>query len=333
MLLGALASGVDEAFLAWSVRPAQPRLTLHSSLRSLAIAEQRTQSDIAEDALFDPAPVSVRVQAIGSKRDSGVHTQLATCELPEPTIAHRWGLSGVPRELSIPLYLRAAPRPLIILMSGWSPTSYLGPALAWPLQRLAAAGFDVAVPLLPWAPKPRDGTNSFPSSDPCWNIVTVAVVTLGLAQLVRYARNRGHPTVIVAATSLGAYLAATFATRPEAALIDHMVLEKPLGQLSDLVRWHARGDPVWCQHVADRLQRVYRSVCPLDRAPKLTAERVTVIGAEFDRVTPLSAAQQVADHFQVPLRQIKASHLFDPGRATRLLKLLTELRVRKADCE
>jgi acetyl esterase/lipase len=173
----------------------------------------------------------------------------------------------------------------------------------------------------------------FPGNDPCANIVMTASIVSGLAQLVRYARSHQHPAIVVCATSLGAHLAALLATLPAAELVDGFILDKPLGQLSDLIRWHARGDSVWCHHVADRLQRVYRSVCPLDRRPKVAPERVTVIGAEFDRVTPMSAAQQVADHFQVELRPIKASHLFDPGRSSRLLQVLTEQRVRSASCE
>jgi hypothetical protein len=152
----------------------------------------------------------------------------------------------------------------------------------------------------------------------------MACVASELAQLVCHAKGQGHPSIVMCATSLGSHAVALLATLPEAQQVDRFLLEKPLGQLSDLIRWHARGDPIWCQHIADRLQRVYRSVCPLDRKPVASPEQVTVIGATFDQVTPIRAAQEVADHFHVPLRPIKASHLFDPDRSQRLLRWLTD---------
>ncbi len=337
MLLGAIAASVDEGFLAWSVRPSLPRLSVRSSLRKLAMAEQKTQVELADATLFAPEPSPVRLQSTELTHRGGLLQRQGSSVLTRPRIAEEWmptalPSSAAPQEFSSLLRLRSETRPIVVLLGGWSPTRGIGPALLWPLRRLDAAGFDVAIPRLPWHQNGRGDRLVFPSADPCANIVTSANVANGLTQLVHHLRERKHPEIVVCSTSLGAHFAALLATLPAAKLVDRFILEKPLGQLSDIVRWHARGDPVRCEHVAERLQRVYRSVSPLDRSAHVSPEQVTVIGGCFDRVTPLSGAQRVADHFQVPLQPIQASHLIDPGRTPRLLRLLAQPLSRSAGC-
>jgi hypothetical protein len=325
MLLQRIAVGIDRAFLELSVRPTLPRLSMHRSFRKLLIAEQRTQSDIDDTALFCTSQCSLSVESAPVPNAREVREQRTTGILPSLPLAAKWGETGELQQPSARWYLRTEPRPLAILVGGWSPFRPVEPFVRWPVESLDRAGFDVAVPSLPWKRHGRrEGVVTFPSADPCWNIVTMACVASALAQLVRHAKSQGHPSIVVCACSLGAHAVALLATLPEAQQVDRFLLEKPLGQLSDLVRWHARGDPMWCQHIADRLQRVYRSVCPLDRKPVASPEQMTIIGATFDQVTPIGAAQEVADHFQVPLRPIKASHLFDPSRTRRLLHWLTD---------
>jgi len=325
MFLQGIAAGLDRAFLELSVRPTLPRLSMHRSFRKLLIAEQRTQSDIGDAALFCTSQASLCVESTRAPNARGVRELQTTGTVPSLPLAEQWGDTGELHRPSAHWYLRGEPRPLAILVSGWSPSLRIEPAVRWPVERLDRAGFDVAVPSLPWKRHSRrDAVAAFPGADPCWNVVTMACVASELAQLVCHAKSQGHPSIVMCATSLGAHAVALLATLPGAQQVDRFLLEKPLGQLSDLIRWHARGDPMWCQHIADRLQRVYRSVCPLDRKPVASPAQMTVIGATFDQVTPIGAAQEVADHFHVPLRPIKASHLFDPGRTQRLLHWLTD---------
>ena len=325
MLLQGVAAGLDRAFLELSVRPSLPRLSMHRSSKKLLVAEQRTQSDIGDAALFRTSQASLCVESTQASSTGGLRELQTTGTVPSLPLAEKWGVTAELHRPSAHWYVRGEPRPLVILVSGWSPSLRIEPAVRWPIARLDRAGFDVAVPSLPWKRHGRrDPTTAFPGADPCWNIVTIACIASELVQLVCYAKSQGHPSIIMCATSLGSHAIALLATLPEAQLVDRFLLEKPLGQLSDLIRWHARGDPIWCKHIADRLQRVYRSVCPLDRKPMVSPGQVTVIGAAFDQVTPIRAAQEVADHFQVPLRPIKASHLFDPSRTQRLLRWLAD---------
>jgi pimeloyl-ACP methyl ester carboxylesterase len=323
MLFEPIATSVDSIYLTTVVRRTLPYLSMNRSLRQLAIAETRAKANIPDAALFCTATSDAKTSEVSNSR--GLSELRVTQELAAIPIAATWGHSSNIGELESIWRLRGAtPRPLLILVGGWNRSRHVTPARVWPLASLDREGFDVAIPCLPWESRTGAGTRSFPSNDPCMNIVTASTFVNGLVQLVARARAQGHPSITVFATSLGAYLAALVATLPGAAGVDRFVFEKPLGRLSDLIRWHARGEPTWCHHVADRLQRVYRSVDPLEREPTAAPERVTVIGAKFDQVTPLHAAQSVADHFHVPLRPIEASHLFDPGRSRRLVRLAHE---------
>jgi hypothetical protein len=105
---------------------------------------------------------------------------------------------------------------------------------------------------------------------------------------------------------------------------DRYVLEKPISRMSDALRLHGRGDDRLRGDVAARLDQVYRAVSPLDRSPQVDASSLVVIGGQFDQVTPLGTAQLLASHFNVPLRSIEASHLFDPSRSRRLTKVVVE---------
>ncbi len=327
MLLGAFAAGLDRAFIEWGIVPTLPRLSINRSLRKLAIAEQRTQKDLPDSVLFSSQfgplrrEVSQSRQLSGTRKERHIGTPIAV------PIAEQWGYSSEPtRVVSSHWYLRSAPRPLVILVSGWVPFPNIAPNWMWPMGRLDQAGFDVVLPPLPWniraAPSGRSA--AFPGRDPCLNIIEMARAASELARIVRWALEQGHRKITLCGTSLGAHLVALFATLPEAQGIDRLVLEKPLSFLSDPIRWHARGESTWCQHVADRLERVYRAVSPLDRKPTVAPERVRVVGATLDLVIPIGAAQSVADHFHVPLQPINASHLYDLGRAQRLLRLLED---------
>ena len=327
MMLGVFAAGLDRAFIELGIRPTLPRLSIDRSLRRLAIAEQKTQRDLPDAALFcapsEPLQRADRVpQSVGCLREEW----LSGPPLDVP-IAQEWGYSAQSAHtVTSRWYVRNSPRPLAILVNGWLPLPRLEPKRLWPIERLDQAGFDVVLPPLPWNARATPGVLAveFPGRDPCSNIIELARAASELVRIVGWAREQGRQRIMLCGTSLGAHLVALFATLPEARGVDRLVLEKPLSFLSDPIRWHARGESTWCQHVADRLERVYRVVSPLDRKPAVDPDRIRVIGGTLDQVTPIAAAQAVADHFQVPLQTIRASHLFDPDRSRRLLRLLAD---------
>ena len=318
-----LAIGLDRAFVALAIRPTLPRLTVERGLRQLAIAEQRTVSDLTESLLFDNAspPLHfevVRRPAVGTAR----HLACSGEPVPVP-LASQWGdTHDATCAVRSRWLVRDRPRPLVILVGGWLPRASILSSRLWPVSRLDRAGFDVVLPALPWQAAGLASSpfiKPFPSRDPCYNLVEMARAAGELVRLVQCARQLGHPSILLCGTSLGAHLVALFATLPAARLVDGYWLEKPLRNLSDSVRWHARAACDLRQHVADRLARVYRAVSPLERRPWVTPDRMCIVGATFDQVTPIDSVQAIADHFQVLLRPVAASHLFDPGRTQRLL--------------
>ncbi len=123
--------------------------------------------------------------------------------------------------------------------------------------------------------------------------------------------------------SLGAYWVALLATIHTISHADLYVMEKPLAKMSDPLRLHGRGADELRARVAERLERVYRAVSPLERQPRVASTRVLVIGAEFDRVTSLAGAQALATHFNGELLKVRASHLIDTNRSQNMLAVVS----------
>ena len=53
---------------------------------------------------------------------------------------------------------------------------------------------------------------------------------------------------------------------------------------------------------------------PTRLRPRISPERVLVIGAEADRITPLVHAEQLARHFEAPLLRVAGGHLVQVWR-------------------
>jgi predicted alpha/beta hydrolase family esterase len=62
----------------------------------------------------------------------------------------------------------------------------------------------------------------------------------------------------------------------------------------------------------------------------LPPERVLVIGARSDRVTPISHARRLATHFSAPLIAFRGGHLLQIGRRESFERVYELLRVVKA---
>jgi hypothetical protein len=139
-----------------------------------------------------------------------------------------------------------------------------------------------------------------------------------------FLRRRGHPAVGLLGMSLGGYTAALAATVD--AGFDFLVPIVPLASLPDFAREHGdlpeAPEPRALEH--ELLERVYRHVSPVDRAPLIESERVLVIGARADRITPFSHARRLAAHFRAPLVAWHGGHLWQLGRG-RAFERLGEL--------
>jgi pimeloyl-ACP methyl ester carboxylesterase len=69
------------------------------------------------------------------------------------------------------------------------------------------------------------------------------------------------------------------------------------------------------QRQMEGLDAVHRVVSPLARPPRLANDRLLVLGAEADRITPLAHAQRLAAHFDAPLEVFAGGHILQFGRA------------------
>jgi pimeloyl-ACP methyl ester carboxylesterase len=225
------------------------------------------------------------------------------------------------RQIGSHWYLRDSPRPLVVLVGGWTPVRGPSERLLWPIKQLDRAGYDVVLPTLAAS---ADG--AFPGRDPSRNIIELVRAAASIEQLLLLGHDLGHDPILVWGSSLGAHIVALLITLRTSAYVSLYVLEKPLTRLSEPLRWHGHGAINWRHEVADRLDRVYRCVSPLDRLSRVDPKQVLVIGGKFDQVTPIASVELLAKHFNAPLRQTKASHLFDPHRSDRLLKVVMAQR-------
>ena len=316
------AESLDRAFVRFCIRPTLPAITRNSPLVRLQLAESRMESGVQDEDLF-PEQLGAECDISSSRSLTGGRRELVRRWLaPQVPLESDW-FPDSPRIQSVTSkwYLRDAPRPLLILVRGWGPHGAFATSLLGPMRALDQIGYDIVIPNLAVNTHQAFG-NPFPGQDPCRNIVEIARAASMLGQVLLLARNLGHDSILVWGTSLGAHIAALLATLPVARLADRYILEKPLGRISDPMRFHGRVEPALLRQIADRLDGVYRAVSPLDRIPTVDPRRVTVIGSEFDRVTLPSAAQAVARHFCASQIQVKASHLFDLDRVPRLKQIM-----------
>jgi pimeloyl-ACP methyl ester carboxylesterase len=115
--------------------------------------------------------------------------------------------------------------------------------------------------------------------------------------------------------SLGGYTSALLATvEPELAFSVPII---PLASIADFARAGGRlvgtEEQQLEQHAA--LEAAYRVVSPLGRPSRIDAERILVLGAEADRITPLAHARRLAAHFDARMEIFPGGHLLQFGRA------------------
>jgi len=324
MISNWLARGLDQAFIRLWLRPTLPRLEPTSRLTLLRLAEERSAIAPLEARLFpelSPPECSVRETESLSSGLTRLTRQLTAPDVP---LEFEWfARTAAARCFDSRWYVRQTPRPLLIAVGGWQPFRSIAADALWPLRRLDRAGYDVVTLVMPELPPAATGSAAFPSNDPSRNIVELARFASCIQQVQLLARSLGHEKITIWGTSLGAHLVALLATTEQPLIADGYVLEKPLLRMSDPLRLHGRGLPSVRRDVALRLDRVYRAVSPIERTPRVSADRVQVIGALFDGVTPASGAEHVAKHFGAQCQLVAASHLHDPRRSKRMLEMLS----------
>jgi len=222
-------------------------------------------------------------------------------------------------------FARKAPRPLAILVHGYMLGQLAVEERVWPIRELDALGFDTALYVLPFhgrrASPGHSGRPQFPGLEPRFAMEGFRQAVTDLRELTRYFRERGHAKVGLLGMSLGGYTAALTATVDSS--LDFLAPIVPLASLADFALEQGElpeaPEPRALEHALR--ERVYRHVSPVHRTPLIAPERVLVIGAKADRITPISHAKRLASHFRAELVALPGSHMFQWGRAEVLGKL------------
>jgi len=342
-LLARAAATVDRA-VTLAVRASNPPEDHEPSLgaghesRMLALGEIEARLAGLDLSRFFPRPRSIEpsVRRRGSfsarqERSDLSWESIGATFLPELDESYR-----ATRENHVALarlVARSETRPVAILVHGYMLGQLPLDERVWRIDALDALGFDSALYVLPFhgrrADPARSGRPEFPGRDPRFAAEGFRQAVTELRELAAWLRRRGHPLVGLVGMSLGAYTAALAATvEPD---LDFLAPVVPLASLADFAL--EQGDlpeapePRAQEHAA--LERAYRHVSPLHRAPLIAGERVLVIGARADRITPFAHARRLASHFRAPLAAWHGGHLLQLGADAafeRLGELLSSLR-------
>lgn len=341
-LLARAAAGLDRA-VTLAVRAAsgdpegEPSLGTGHEARVLALRGMLARYAELDLERFFPEPRAIEP----SSRSRGNLGGLARSDLAWPSLAETFlpelrepYLRTLENHVAVArLLTRGEPRPIAVLIHGYLMGNPVVEERVWPIQRLDALGFDVALFMLPFhasrADPRRSGRPEFPGADPRIAHEGFRQTVTELRELLRWLRGRGHGLAGVMGMSLGGYTAALAATVTSE--LDFVVPIIPLASLSDFAL--EQGDlpeapePRALEHRL--LEEVHRIVSPVAREPLVTGERMVVVGARADRITPLRHARRLSAHFHAPLVTFPGGHLFQLGRGAAfdaVAELLTKVR-------
>ena len=329
-LLGSAASTVDRAFVAAmqlrnrSVRRRSEALSHAERIEALARvgATYGAPELIADPERFFPVPPSIapneRPLCALPWGGEAVELSWPSAFTPFDAVAGAPYVANVPNRTAYArLYGGRAGRPVAILIHGYMSGQWAFEERAWPIRWLNRRGLDVALVVLPFhGVRAREGGGAppFPGGNPSVTNEGFRQVVTDLRSLTRVLRDRGARSVGVMGMSLGGYSTALFATvERDLAFAAPLI---PLVSVADFARDQGRlgtGERAELQHAA--LEAANRVVSPLARPTRLPSERVLIVAAEDDRVTPIAHAERLARHFDAPLLRLRGGHLVQTWRA------------------
>jgi dienelactone hydrolase len=318
--LGAVGSVVDRAWcaavgaFASSVQPGSPVTWLGDE--AVRHASRRDAASL-EAMLFEPADRAPSVLTLPGRLGS---EQLLWPSDAAPRVAQTtaWAfLTPANAVARAHAWLHATPRPVAILVHGYSMGRLSAEARIFRVRKLFDAGMDVVLPILPFHGDRSVGgvMHRFPSVDQAHSVDAAAQSIRDLVQLVAWLRHRGHPSVGIAGVSLGGYVAALAGT-----VIPDLAFLAAITPLADVVTTAGHAPPS-----AHELPAAVAAVTPLHRKPLIAPERTLWIAAARDGVTPNARhVAPLARHFGAELTVVAGSHLvpvgwFDSVRLTHAL--------------
>ncbi len=235
------------------------------------------------------------------------------CEaVREKYLAHPKNLRGAAR-----LFLHENPaRPVAILVHGYLCGQYPLEERIWPVQWLFERGLDVALFVLPFhAIRTDERSPKFPGGDPRITNEGFRQAIYDLRTLSAYLRERGAESIGIMGMSLGGYTTSLLATLEESLAFAIPII--PLASIADIAKNAGRftGSPEEQAQQFAGLEAVHRAVSPLARRPRMDGDRVLILAAQGDKITPVDHAQRLAEHFNAPLETFHGGHILQFGRA------------------
>lgn len=202
-------------------------------------------------------------------------------------------------------------RTTIMLVHGYLGGYYRLEERIWAARELYGCGFDLAIATLPHhGVRATLGPPAFPCADPTATIANVRQSIHELRGLLRILQARGAQTVGAMGMSLGGYLVALLATlEPQLGFAVPIV---PLSDLTDFASGVVPNPRTRAEAATDA--DVLAITSPLSRPSRIAANRMLVVGAENDRIAPLSHAEELADHLGAELEVSGGGHFLQQGR-------------------
>lgn len=285
---------------------------------------KRYRSVLDSDAYFlEPRPISVERKEVTCFVDAHRVWDLrwpSAYETFLPELRERYDRKEKNRWAAARLFAHEQARPLIIIVHGYMAGQYPVEQRLWPVQWLYRRGMDVALFVLPFhgvrAIRGRVGAPPFPGSDPRFSNEGFRQAMHDLRDFVEWLLTVGaHASVGLMGMSLGAYATALAATlEPRLSFAVPVI---PLTSLADFARDQGRlghtPEQTGIEHRA--LDAVHQVISPLRRHRCIDADRVLIVGAAADRITPIAHAHRLAEHFESPMIQWSGGHLLQLGRA------------------
>jgi len=278
---------------------------------------------IAQPEIFFPESKSVpisqtRVRSMGGA-EAGVVLDVTWPSEFEPWcgdvceeyLSHEQNRSAAAR-----LFLHTTPRPAVILLHGYRCGQFALEERLWPVQWLYDRGMDVALLVLPFhAVRAKRGPTLFPSGDPRITVEGFRQSMLDVRTLSAALRERGCPAVGVMGMSLGGYASALLATIDDR--VDFAAPIIPCASIADVARTMGLlvGTPEEQAKQHDALEAALRVTSPLARPSRVSPEKLIVVGASGDRITPMDHAERLARHFRSRLETFHGGHVLQFGRA------------------
>jgi hypothetical protein len=272
------------------------------------------------DAFFVPPPaMTPRLRVVG-RLPWGAECVEASWESAfepfAPAVRDGYLAHAANRTAYARVYSGGGPRPAVIVVHGYMTGQWAIEERAWPIQWLNRRGLDVAVAMLPFhgvRARAEGGAPPFPGADPRFTNEGFRQAVADLRVLIALLKGRGATAVGLMGMSLGGYTTALMATLEEGLAFAVPLI--PLSSLADFARDQGRlggGREAAAQHAA--LEAANHVVSPFARKSRVAPERVLVVGAEGDQVTPIAHAERVAAHLGAPLLRVAGGHLVQVWR-------------------